>query len=214
MAEFYCGPAPEPQNLLTAWNADPVAIAFCAVLILLHRRHGRPAASWPVRAAVLLLLVLYLSPLCALTVALFSARVLHHVLLVAIAAPLLAMAFPQRKRGGPPSPDRRRLGEGGAIVQHQDRDRATGIDGAECGRHMLAAAQIDLNRLDLKAFLRDEHAGAARAGRCLAIVEFHSCPPPGRCGPCRPAFASFPGQRRKPLSVTQMTHPGVDPRGS
>ena len=43
------------------------------------------------------LALVFISPLCALTVALFSARVVHHVLLVALAAPLLALAFrPQR----------------------------------------------------------------------------------------------------------------------
>ncbi|WP_417309284.1 cytochrome c oxidase assembly protein [Devosia sp.] len=39
------------------------------------------------------LVVIFVSPLCALTVALFSARVVHHVLLVAVAAPLLAWAL-------------------------------------------------------------------------------------------------------------------------
>lgn len=41
----------------------------------------------------------FVSPLCALSVALFSARAVHHVLLVAVAAPLLALAFPARRAG-------------------------------------------------------------------------------------------------------------------
>jgi putative membrane protein len=40
--------------------------------------------------------VIFISPLCALSSALFSARVLHHVLLIAAVAPLLALAFPIR----------------------------------------------------------------------------------------------------------------------
>jgi putative membrane protein len=42
------------------------------------------------------MLVIFLSPLCALSSALFSVRVLHHVVLIAAVAPLLALAFPQR----------------------------------------------------------------------------------------------------------------------
>ena len=48
------------------------------------------------------MLVIFVSPLCALSSALFSVRVLHHVLLVAAVAPLLALAFPLRRAGSPP----------------------------------------------------------------------------------------------------------------
>jgi putative membrane protein len=48
------------------------------------------------------MLVVFVSPLCALASALFSARVLHHVLLVAGVAPLLALAFPLRGLRSPP----------------------------------------------------------------------------------------------------------------
>jgi putative membrane protein len=47
------------------------------------------------------MLVIFVSPLCALSSALFSVRVLHHVLLIAAVAPLLALAFPQRRAGAP-----------------------------------------------------------------------------------------------------------------
>jgi putative membrane protein len=40
-----------------------------------------------------------LSPLCNLSVALFSARVAQHVLLLTVAAPLLALALPPRRMG-------------------------------------------------------------------------------------------------------------------
>jgi len=41
--------------------------------------------------------VIFISPLCALASALFSARVLHHVLLICFVAPLLSIAFPARR---------------------------------------------------------------------------------------------------------------------
>lgn len=96
MAEAYCGPAPAPDALLAAWNPDAIAIGLCAALALLHLRYRQPAGRIPLLFGISLLLVLFLSPLCALTVALFSARAAHHVVLVAVAAPLLALAFPER----------------------------------------------------------------------------------------------------------------------
>jgi len=96
MSNIYCGPAPIPASLVSAWNLDMTAIALCASIAFLHvtleLRERRPAAL----AAVAILGFLFLSPLCALTAALFSARALHHVMLVALAAPLLAVAFPSR----------------------------------------------------------------------------------------------------------------------
>ncbi|MET1756090.1 cytochrome c oxidase assembly protein [Novosphingobium sp. RD2P27] len=51
-------------------------------------------------AGWLFLILAFVSPLCALSSALFSARAVHHVLLVAIAAPLLARAFPAERESG------------------------------------------------------------------------------------------------------------------
>lgn len=106
MAEAYCGPAPTPETLLAAWNADAVALCLCAGLALAYARtrDGGRAGPWYPAAAIAVLLALFLSPLCALTVALFSARVAHHVLLVAVAAPLLALAFPGRPDAPPGIP--------------------------------------------------------------------------------------------------------------
>nr|WP_246849218.1 cytochrome c oxidase assembly protein [Rubellimicrobium arenae] len=56
--------------------------------------------SRPGALAVAVLAVAFVSPLCALSAALFSARVVHHVLLVAVAAPLIAMAWPARRSTG------------------------------------------------------------------------------------------------------------------
>lgn len=90
----YCGPAPTPDELLSSWNFDPWAFALLVVLALWA---GRSRAG---AAAILVLAIAFLSPLCALSSALFSARVLHHVLLLAVAAPLLAMARPARQPSG------------------------------------------------------------------------------------------------------------------
>ena len=92
----YCGPAAVPDDLWTRWNVDPLLIATLAALALAVglSRSSDTRAGW---AAIMLMLVIFVSPLCALSSALFSARVLHHVLLIAVVAPLLALAFPQRR---------------------------------------------------------------------------------------------------------------------
>jgi len=46
------------------------------------------------------LLIIFVSPLCALGSALFSARAVHHILLVACAAPLFALLLPRARSGG------------------------------------------------------------------------------------------------------------------
>lgn len=96
MIEAYCGPAPTPASLFWAWNPDPVALGVCVVLGALHM-HVTPKGRLPLWTAIGLIFLLFVSPLCALTTALFSARVAHHVLLVAVAAPLLALAFADRQ---------------------------------------------------------------------------------------------------------------------
>jgi putative membrane protein len=94
----YCGPAAVPDDLWTRWNVDPLLIAIFAALALAvgRSRSSDTRAGW---GAIVLMLVIFLSPLCALSSALFSVRVLHHVLLIAAVAPLLALAFPQRRAG-------------------------------------------------------------------------------------------------------------------
>lgn len=94
----YCGAPPLPGAV--AWNLDPwLAAALLLGLALAWRagdgRGGRRAllAGWAVLGVVLL------SPLCNLSVALFSARVGQHVVLLTVAAPLLALALPARRVG-------------------------------------------------------------------------------------------------------------------
>lgn len=96
--EAYCGPAPVPSDLAWHWNPDATALSLCVLLLGAGLwRHGR--ITWPLAGAVVWLLVLFVSPLCALTTALFSARATHHILLVAIVCPMLALAFPARGPG-------------------------------------------------------------------------------------------------------------------
>uniref|UniRef100_Q07JU3 Cytochrome c oxidase assembly protein n=1 Tax=Rhodopseudomonas palustris (strain BisA53) TaxID=316055 RepID=Q07JU3_RHOP5 len=106
MVEPYCGAAPLPAELLSRWNFDPALLAVMGGAGLLHmgallrdeaplgqnRRAVLAATGWA------LLVVLLVSPLCALTSALFSVRVAHHVVLVAGVAPLLALSLPRDLR--------------------------------------------------------------------------------------------------------------------
>jgi len=98
----YCGPPPLPHDLWARWNFDPALLmvmgAIAALFLYRHDGTARQRASFLCGMAVLA--VIFVSPLCALTVALFSARIVHHVLLVAVAAPLLAVALIGRS-GGP-----------------------------------------------------------------------------------------------------------------
>ncbi|MFD1911543.1 cytochrome c oxidase assembly protein [Halodurantibacterium flavum] len=97
----YCGSPPSPADLMGAWNLDPVLIAALLIYVPVALRYSanRNAAF----GAWALAWLFFVSPLCALTSALFSARVLHHVVLIAAIAPLLAVAFPNVLRRGLPA---------------------------------------------------------------------------------------------------------------
>lgn len=97
----YCGPAAVPEDLLARWTIDPLAMTLIvglAIAIL----SGRSANARAGLGALGLIVLVFVSPLCALASALFSARVLHHVLLIAAVAPLLALAFPASRLPAPP----------------------------------------------------------------------------------------------------------------
>lgn len=88
----FCGTPPVPGELLTRWTLDPALIAglalFLAAGLAVAPQPRRFAAAWALVA------VLFVSPLCAASMALFSARVGQHILLSLVAAPLLASALP------------------------------------------------------------------------------------------------------------------------
>lgn len=93
----YCGAPPDPGTLLSRFNLDPVLIAALVGITAWHvyscrddrRARGIALAGWGVAAFA------FLSPLCALSVSLFAARVGQHMLLVMVAAPLIAAALPR-----------------------------------------------------------------------------------------------------------------------
>jgi len=96
----YCGPAALPAQLWQRWNLDPLLLlGLVALAVVVRGRSADARAGW---TAVALMGVVFVSPLCALSSALFSARVLHHVLLIAAVAPLLARAFPLVRVPSPP----------------------------------------------------------------------------------------------------------------
>jgi putative membrane protein len=94
----YCGEAPGPEIWLSRWNLDP---ALGAVLLLLALALWRvsvghdlaPGRRLGLRCAWALTVVLYVSPLCALSSAFFTVRVVHHIALVLVMAPLLAFGL-------------------------------------------------------------------------------------------------------------------------
>src|SRR5688572_22216438 len=104
-ASAHDGQPPAPHDLWSAWNWDPVILLS---LILsawgyaqgqreLRRRAGlrRSALDWRAASFAAGLITLFLaliSPLDALSTALFSAHMLQHMLLIVIAPPLLALS--------------------------------------------------------------------------------------------------------------------------
>lgn len=86
----YCGAAPVPGLLWTRWNLDPALLAAMAALAAAHLRTA-PRRT-PALAAWALLALLFVSPFCALTSALFAARTLHHIVLIGVVPPLLLLA--------------------------------------------------------------------------------------------------------------------------
>lgn len=94
----YCGTAPEPGRWLLQWNFDPallvVLLGATGLAVWRSNGAGRKAAM----AAIAVVTIAFVSPLCALSSALFTARTLHHLLLVLAVAPLIALALPIPRR--------------------------------------------------------------------------------------------------------------------
>lgn len=96
----YCGLPPSPGELLSRFNLDPVLmgalLAFTISQVLsvrATRLRAYAVCGWLVAGAALL------SPLCALSVSLFSARIGQHMILLLIAAPLIALGWPKWSSG-------------------------------------------------------------------------------------------------------------------
>lgn len=104
----YCGEAPSPATWLGSWNLDPVLISGLLLAALgLWRAALRTtrATTVPRRRALWvawgLTVLLYVSPLCALSSAFFTVRVVHHMALVLLLAPLLVFGLKDRVRSVP-----------------------------------------------------------------------------------------------------------------
>ncbi|RKE77571.1 cytochrome c oxidase assembly protein [Rhizobium sp. AG855] len=97
--DIYCGPAPVPETFWSQWNFDPALLSgLVAGVFVLLTMGQTPRQRAAAISAFLVALVAFVSPLCALASALFSARVLHHILLVAVIAPLVIVAIPSQRR--------------------------------------------------------------------------------------------------------------------
>jgi putative membrane protein len=96
----YCGVPPLPGS--TSWNLDPLLLLILAAL-LVFRTWFPQGRGMMQRTAFLLgwgtLALALVSPLCNLSVALFSARVGQHILLALVAAPLLGLGLDLKARG-------------------------------------------------------------------------------------------------------------------
>jgi putative membrane protein len=89
----YCGSSPVPGAL--HWNLDPILIGALLVLATAHlelfRSRGAAKGDLSICASGWLIFSLaFVSPLCNLSVALFSAWVTQHMAIALIAAPLIA----------------------------------------------------------------------------------------------------------------------------
>lgn len=99
----YCGLPPLPGELLSRFNLDPILAVTLTGLALAHlsnahsgRARAYAATGWTIAALALM------SPLCAWSVALFSARIGQHMILALVAAPLIASGLKSShsRRGG------------------------------------------------------------------------------------------------------------------
>jgi cytochrome c oxidase assembly factor CtaG len=120
------GEPPGPHDLWDAWNWDPIIILSLLLGMWLYLtgyqelqsrvRVGRSLLSWRAASFISGLIMLFLtliSPLDALSAALFSAHMLQHMLLIVIIPPLLILGItPGFFLLAFTSPVRRKMGQG------------------------------------------------------------------------------------------------------
>lgn len=92
----WCGRALTPVELWSRWRLDPGLLVALACLLWIGVRWARRprafVAGWVFGALTLV------SPLCPLSVALFTGRALQHVVLTLVAAPLMAWGLGLSRR--------------------------------------------------------------------------------------------------------------------
>lgn len=104
-----------PHDALTAWNLDPFIVVPLAISGWLYWRGWRPTRDgstpgYAMLAALVTVVIALLSPIDAIGGFLLSGHMVQHVLLTAVAAPLIAWAAPGVAiLRGTPVPIRRRL---------------------------------------------------------------------------------------------------------
>jgi putative membrane protein len=94
----YCGAAPLPGSAV--WNLDPVLMACLILAASTHYASMKPRGRWRTAAALsgwAVVSVALVSPLCNISVALFSARVGQHMAIALVGAPLIALGLPRRR---------------------------------------------------------------------------------------------------------------------
>lgn len=98
----YCGSPPTVGTLAVRWNLDPVLlVALLGVALgyyLWSSRAGSRREAWLFGWGWATTALALTSPLCALSVSLFSARVGQHMILTLVAAPLVALGLPVSQR--------------------------------------------------------------------------------------------------------------------
>lgn len=95
----YCG-LTTADRWLTSWNFDPIVIAAIAAVsaLTLHGPRNLRHQRW---TGVALMAMLWISPLCATSATLLSVRVAHHMALMLLLAPALALGWPSVRLGDP-----------------------------------------------------------------------------------------------------------------
>ena len=94
----YCGSPPTAETLAGRWNLDPALLlallAGAAFYFFRAKRAGSRRDAWFFGLGWTVTALALVSPLCALSVSLFTARVGQHMILTLIAAPLVALGLP------------------------------------------------------------------------------------------------------------------------
>ena len=93
-AQFSYGAAAGPEGIHALWDADPALISILLVILVFGMTEARHRPAFFL--AWLLIAFAFVSPFNALSAALFSALTLHHLLMVMLIAPLLAISIPLR----------------------------------------------------------------------------------------------------------------------